>query len=134
MLREEAQYKFQQINANTQFVYTMEFKDVALWQAFDNASGRDIDDHYKVPDDQQGLSYGTYKLELTSSTAFEYTNIKKTHHEFIYSLAGLEKMKQMIELWQYVLDIQIKMHSIGDRMIKSLDILYPCRFCRHLWK
>ena len=51
--------------------YTSEYYAVALWKGFDVAIGLEIDDWYKTPDDQQGVLYGAYKIELSATNENE---------------------------------------------------------------
>ena len=133
-VRKEADDKHIEHSNNKQRQYTAEYVTVALWKAFDVARGREIDDWYKVPDDQHGVSYGAYKLELSAVTSEECSSIEKEHREFNHYLAELEDMCQLIELWHEVNELKTYMQTIGNNILKSGDILYPCKFCRHLWK
>ena len=119
---------------NMQIQYTPEYFAVALWKGFDVANGREIDNWYKVPDDQCGVSYGAYKIELSATTEKERSLIEKEHRQFINYLAQLGEMRQIVKLWHEVDALQTQMYSIANKALKSGDILYPCVFCKHLWK
>lgn len=133
-VRKEANDKHLEQSSNKQRQYSAEYVTVALWKGFDSALGRKIEEWYKVPDDQHGLAYGAYKLELAVTGSDERSSIEKEHREFIYYLSQLEEMRQLIELWQEVLTLQAHTQAIGNKVLKSGDVLYTCMFCRHLWK
>ena len=86
--------------------YTSDYVTVALWKGFDIANGLEIANWYKIPDDQHGVSYGTYKLELSSTTETERSLIKKEHRQFISDLAQHNDMLQLVDLWQEVSTLQ----------------------------
>lgn len=119
---------------NIQIQYIPEYFTVALWKGFDVANGRKMDDWYKVPDDQRGVSYGAYKIELSVTTEKERSLIEKEHRQFINYLAQLREMRQIVILWHEVVALQTQMYSIVNKALKSGNILYPCMFCKHLWK
>ena len=121
-------------SSNMQTQYTPEYFTTALWKGFDVADGRAIDDWYKVPDDQRGVSYGAYKIELSVTTRKERALIEKDHRQFIDYLAQLQEMRQIVVLRHEVGALQTQMYSIVNKVLKSGDILYPCMFCKHLWK
>lgn len=133
-LRQEARSKQKELSTSTQRQYCVEFTDVALWKGFDVANGMQLEDWYKIPDDEQGISYGAYKLELSAATQEERSLIKHEHREYIDHLAKLNDMHQLIESWREVIKLQKQMQAIGSKILKSGDILYSCTFCKHLWR
>jgi len=133
-LRQEVGDKYGTISKNTKRQYTDEYVTVALWKGFDLACGEEVDDWYKVPDDQPGVSYGAYKIELSAKTSNKRSLIISEHRDIIKYIAGLDYMNTLIELWKEVVRIQEHTQSISIRALKSADILYPCTFCKHLWK
>lgn len=114
--------------------YTENYVGVALWKGFEVACGGRIDKWYKVPDDQKGVAYGAYKIEMSVTSSEERSSIEKEHLDFTYCVAGLKRMKKLVDLWREVIRLQERMQAIVSKALKSNDILYPCRFCRHLWK
>ena len=58
----------------------------------------------------------------------------KEHRDFVYYISGLKGMKELVEVWTDVRSLQEQMNSIAIKALKSNDILYRCRFCKHLWK
>ncbi len=119
---------------NMQIQYTPEYLTVALWKGFDVANGREMDNLYKVPDDQRGVSYGGDKIELSVTPKKERSLIEKEHRRFINYLAQLKEMRQIVILWHELGALQTKMYLIVNKALKYGDILYPCMFCKHLWK
>lgn len=133
-LHKDANSKYLKQSGNMQIKYTPEYFTVALWKGFDTAKGLKIDDLYKTPDDQQGVSYGAYKIELSATNENERSLVEKEHRQFISGLAQNEVMLQLVKLWQEVNILQTQMYLIVNKALKSGDILYPCMFCKHLWK
>ena len=87
-----------------------------------------------MPDDQQGVSYGAYKIEVSAKSPTVRSLVIKEHIEFIHYVAGLEDMKALVEIWRDTILIQKQMQLISSKSLKSVDILYPCTFCKHLCK
>jgi hypothetical protein len=114
--------------------YTEDYAGVALWRGFDLSRGRKAENRYKVPDDGHGVAYGAYKIELTATSSKQRSAIEKEHWHLTCQLAEPEQMKDLTKIWREVLRLQERMQTIVDTAVKSRDILYPCRFCRHLWK
>ena len=112
--------------------YIPEYYAVALWKGFDIAIGLEIDDLYKTPDDQRGVSYGAYKIELSATNENERLLVEKEHRQFISDTAQNKDITRLVELWKEVRTLQAQMYSIGNKSLKSGDILYPCMFCKHL--
>ena len=108
---------------------------VTLWVVFNSIySGKSVEVHYKVPDDQLGVAIGDFKIELSASTTNERSLIEIEHKDFIHYLAKLEPLRELSALWQEIQDIEEKMRALASKALKSNDILYTCKFCRHLWK
>jgi len=133
-LHKDAYSKYPKKSGNMQIKSTPEYFTVALWKGFDTANGLEIDDWYKTPDNQQGVSYGAYKLELSVTSDDTRSLVKKEHLQLISALAQNTIMMQLVQLWKEVSTLQAQMYSIGNKALKSGDILYPCMFCKHLWQ
>lgn len=114
--------------------YTQEYVGVALWLAFDLACGHKTDLPYREPDSRVGLACGAYTIELSARSASERSSVETEHRSLITELADLEYIRELATLWDEVTTLQQKMTAIAGKALKSRDILYPCRFCRHLWK
>lgn len=119
---------------NAERHYAAEYMGVALWKGFDLACGQILDNWYKTPIDGRGLAYGAYIIDVSAVSTQERSSTEDKHRALISDLAGFEEMKELAALWHKVIKLQEQMHGIAGRILKSNDILYPCRFCRHLWK
>ncbi len=108
---------------------------VALTAAFNSIyTGKPLKIQYQIPTDQHGVSCGDFKIELEATIDEERSFIQKGHTEYTHTITSFEEMKQLIGIWQDVEVLQERMKIIANEAIKSKDILYTCRFCRHLWK
>lgn len=123
----------QSTNKNRQ--YTQNYEDTALWEAFELVSGRGTGLSYKFSGDQAGVVYGVgYVLETSAITAAEKSSIQKEHQGFVFRLTESKEMAELAKIWYEVLRLQEYMGKIAGTVLKSSDILYQCKFCRHLWK
>jgi hypothetical protein len=104
-----------------------------LWKAFDAALGKAKELPFKVPPNQRGLSYGGYQIEESADTSEERQLIEKEYRGFIRSLSKSSTMMQLASSWLEASQLENRMLTIADKMLKSSDIFYMCRFCRHLW-
>lgn len=114
--------------------YTQDYGSVALWKAFDLACGREPDITYREPDNRVGLACGAYTIELSAQSTSERSSVKSEHRRLTRYLADLDEMWELAAMWGEVTALQDRMRAIAGQALKSRDILYPCRFCRHLWK
>ena len=116
-----------------QWKHSNDYLNVALWKGFEKANGQDIEQSYLVPSDQLGLAYLSYKIEMSASSAEQRAWIQKGHWSLINKIAELNKMKDLVEIWRGASGLCDQMQSIAFRIVKSNDIIYACKFCRHLW-
>jgi hypothetical protein len=133
-LHQETRNKQKELSGTEQRQFTPEFTSVALWKGFEVADGRELVDLYKIPDSKLGISYGAYQLELSAVTQEQRNMIEQEHRKYINSLSTHEDMLRLVTLWNEVIDLTKQMWSIGNKILKSHDILYPCSFCKHLYK
>ena len=130
----QASAEYQERSSKARWHYSGLYLDTALWKGFDLASGQRIEKWYKVPDDGQGLSYGAYKIELSAASAKERSKIEEEHRAFVSGIARFTSMKELATIWGEVLGLERRMVEIACKVLKANDLLYPCRFCRHLWE
>ncbi len=114
--------------------YTENYIPTALWQGFGIACGSNINIDYKIPDDQKGITYGAFNIERSVKSNNDRDLVEQEHREFSQYIAGIKTMKELFQVWNEVKDVQGNMRTIATMALKSSDILYPCRFCKHLWK
>jgi hypothetical protein len=133
-MRAKAKTKQEHQSVNKSWRYAAEYSPLALWKAFDIALGKAIDLPFKVPDNQLGISYGAYRIEESASTPEARVLIEEEYRRFIRSLSRTSTMKQLANSWLEAGELEVQMSTIADKMLKSGDIFYVCRFCRHLWK
>lgn len=106
----------------------------AIWIAFELALDRKVDKPYKLADDGKGIAIGAYRITPLAMSAECRSSFEKRHWGLVKEIASGAQMKELCEVWREVDDIQNHMQAIASKILKSNDILYPCRFCRHLWK
>ena len=134
-VRKQANDVYTQLSINQLALHRKHYVGVALTAAFNSIyTGKPIKIQYQIPGDQHGVSCGDFKIELAATLDKERLTIQKRHMDYINTIANYEGMKLLIEFWRDVEVLQNQMKIIADKVIRSKDILYPCRFCRHLWK
>lgn len=106
----------------------------AMWIAFELALGRKVDKPYKVMDDGKGVAIGAFRITLLNVGLRKISSVEKKHWDVVERLAALDQVKELAKIWREADDIESHMQAIASKILKSNDILYPCRFCRHLWK
>lgn len=126
---------YTQLSINQPTLHREHYVGVALSTAFTSIYTRKLlKIQYQIPVDQHGVSCGDFKIELEATIDKERLSIQKGHTDYTKTITGYEEMKQLIAIWHDVEVLQEQMEIIINKVIKSKDILYPCRFCRHLWK
>ena len=133
-VRHKANIKYMRKSKDNQRQYTPDFLDTALWQGFEVACGKKLDNMYRIADNQKGVAVGAYNIEISATSPEERSSVEKEHQDFIYYVAQLKGMKDLARLWSEVRSLQERMSSIAIKALKSNDILYVCTFCKHLWK
>lgn len=124
-VRQQAEIKLQEQTESRQREYNENYLGTALDKAFDKALGREV---------ENGSSYESYATGTLAMNLEGRALIEQEHWDLILDIAELGGMKGLADQWNEVLRLQKQMQLIVDRALKSNDILYPCRFCRHLWK
>lgn len=132
-IREQAEAMHAEQSVNEEREYTDGYMGVALWKGFDIARGGVLEDYYKPPDDRIGVNYGAYKISASETTADACVSVVEEHRALIHHVAALKGMKELAGSWRKLLKLQEQMQPIARRTLRSNDILYPCKFCRHLW-
>lgn len=120
--------------SNNSRQYTKDYLNTALWQSFEVACNRTLRIDYKVPENQKGLSFGAYIIETSIATTKDRNMVEKEHRDLSDEIAQTDEMKNLVNLSIDIIKLQEAMQAIAMKALKSSDILYPCRFCRHLWK
>jgi len=134
-LRKQAGDKHLLQSGNKQREYSENYIGVALWVAFNSVYiGKPLQISYKVSDDQRGVACGDYKIELSAAAGEEHSMIEEEHTDFTHYLAELKLMKDLSDLWKEVERLQEQMQTLINKALRSNDMLYECKFCRHLWK
>lgn len=115
----------------------------ALWQAWERANNEPKSEDEERDWEKRISSY--YRPDSPPSPAVmfggfaigekgEVKQVRAPHLEMIRRLARLDSLKEALGVWSEIEDTGEKMREIGRRIVKSHDILYPCQYCRHLWK
>ena len=133
-IRDDASKKHMQQPLNREKHYTEDYLNTALWQGFDIACGRTIKLSYQTREGYEGLSFGAYVIKTSITSIEDRTLVEKDHRNFSYEIAQTDKMKELASLWSDIEKLQEAVRAIATKTLKSNDILYPCRFCKHLWK
>lgn len=96
---------------------------------------RKVKMNYKVPVSGTGLVCGDgYAIDLNATGDNDRTEVKFIHTALAESFMTSPELKEVWQLWASIEEIQYKMTDLLRITIRSKDILYPCRFCKHLWK
>lgn len=114
--------------------YTKDFLECALWQGYELASGANRKLEYKPSKDGNGVTFGAFTIEAGATSPDIQQLIIKEHQYLIRNISGLGWMTELVSEWREVESLQQRMQNIINEAIKSHNILFPCRYCRRLWK
>ncbi len=89
---------------------------------------------YKVPEVGVGVACGDFKIDSVALTEEQRKAVQQQHSKLTQSLAKNKAVKQLVDYWHEIEGLEEHMTQLASKILKSRDILYPCRFCRHLWK
>jgi hypothetical protein len=133
-VKEKANRMHPEQSLNKQLQYIEDYVNTALWQGFEMACGNVLKIDYKVPENQLGLSFGAYIIEISAATKAVRDLVEKEHKDFSHEISRIGEMKDLVSLWSDIKELQESILALAMKDLKSSNILYPCRFCRHLWK
>jgi hypothetical protein len=114
--------------------YHEDYLNTALWKGFEKALGKESKLLYSSTDDNIGVKYGAYRIEESATDADTRSVVEENHIKLIDTISVFNKTKELVDDLNEVERVQEQMKALAGRLLKSKDILYPCRFCRHLWK
>ena len=90
--------------------------------------------NYKAPDDGIGVACGDFKIDNMVATREQRRAVQEKHRGLAIYLAEQKSMRQLVDCCQKIENLEQRMIQLATKTLKSRDILYPCRFCRHLWR
>lgn len=96
---------------------------------------RKVKMNYQVPVSGTGLVCGDgYAIDLNATGETDRTEVELKHTALAESFKTSSELEQVWQLWASIEETQHKMADLLRKTIRSKDILYPCRFCKHFWK
>jgi hypothetical protein len=114
--------------------YTEGYLGTALWLAFGISRNRAPNLDYMRGDGGKGVRFGGYVIETSSASETDFKAVREDHRNLGLRLSKLGEMKEMAEEWAVIEELQGKMQRLADKSLKSSDYLYPCTFCKRLWR
>ena len=84
-------------------------------------------------DDNVGVKYGAYRIEESAMDVVTGAAVEKSHTRLIDTIAVYNKTKALADEFNETEKVEKQMKALAGKLVKSKDILYPCKFCRHLW-
>lgn len=115
-------------------LYTADYLGTALYKGFGLALGEKVERDYRVPENEVGLCYQAYRIEDSIKNEEQRLLIETEHWDLINRIANLKVTRQLVDEWREAKELQERVREIANKDLKSNNILYPCRYCRHLWK
>ncbi len=135
-LQKEARAKLAELSGKeTRWKRTEDYLPIALHEAFWSLYHGEVRRWYKFPDlGPPGFAWGAFRIEDTATSEEDGKAVAAEHLRLIGELSQLPGMKDLAESrWRNVCLLQDRMRGLVRTAIKANDILYPCKFCRHLW-
>ncbi|MGA2160310.1 MAG: hypothetical protein ABSG90_13995 [Dehalococcoidia bacterium] len=133
-IREMAEKERDLITVSRANAMTDAYVPTALWQAFELKLEKKFHKLYREPDNKIGVRLGSYLIEESAQNPDVREKIEAEHCDLIYKTAAYPEMGRLLTLWVKVREIEDKVRYLAGTSVKANDFLYPCRFCRHLWK
>jgi hypothetical protein len=133
-VRLEAKVMIEKQSTNSPRKYTQDYVPLALWKAFNLELGKTMGLTFRGSDDALGLICEAYEIEESANTTGQRQLIEKEFRSLITSVIRTPAMKDLTKSWLEAGQLEAQISMIADTTLKSGDIFYECRFCRHLWK
>jgi len=113
---------------------TEDYTPVALRAALERALGYNPAKAYSQrPGFARGVWYDEILIEK-SAIPQQVDEVAEQHWQVVSELGQSNEMRELAREWQQVLILQERMRELAQKAVKSSDILYPCQFCRRLWR
>lgn len=108
------------------------FMRVALEEGFTWCTGRKPERQYG--DRPAGEVWcGMFRIAKEAPPE-EVLEVEEAHRRLTSKLRGSDEMKEIVHLWEEAKKSEEKMGKLLSDVLKSGDIIYPCRFCRKLFQ
>ncbi len=105
-----------------------------MWKAFEAGSHEELVDLCSFASGRTGVWYEDFRIETLTKESEERELVENEHRDLINFIAGRQEMKELIIEWNNLTNLQNQMRVLASKAKKSKDFLYPCQFCRRLWK
>jgi rubrerythrin len=112
--------------------FTPLFIRVALEHGFTWCTGREPARQYGREPSGRVWCGAHFITEETSPE--ELVEVEKAHRCLSSKLRGSDEMKEVVHLWEEAKKSEKRMGKLLSDVLKSGDIIYPCRFCRKLFQ
>lgn len=83
------------------------------------------------------IRFGTYVIENSAEKGTDKKSVKAVEDELnalIRDIVRIPDMAKLKDEWLSMKDLSEKMSGLVRKALKGRDILYPCRYCKHLWR
>jgi len=114
--------------------YTEDYLGTALWKAFALTREKKFELNYTIPKGREGVALGAYLIELSASTLEELNMVIHQHKALVESISSKTGMELLLAEFFRAEDLEGKMQKIASTALASNNIIYPCKFCKYLWK
>ena len=114
--------------------YHEDYLNTAIWKGFEKACGKEMKLLYSLTDNGLGMKYGAYIIEMSAVDADMRSVVECRHSGLIDAIAELKATKELVNEFFEAERLEERMKTLVGNLLKSKDILYLCKFCKHLWR
>ena len=109
------------------------FLNTALEDAFDQVLNRGLSFNFELGDGGTSVMYRA-RIIVKSDRPVDLDSVRNCHKKLGEEAAASKEMGEAVELWREVMTLQEGMIGLVRTALRASDLMYPCRYCKHLWK
>ena len=112
---------------------THSFLDTALEDAFDQILEGKISFGYELVDLGTSVMHRARTI-VKSDLPPKLDSVETRHKKLRQEVAASKEMRQVKDMWSEASGLEESMTGLVRTALRASDLMYPCRYCRHLWK
>ena len=113
--------------------FTDAFLNTALEDAFDQVLNRTLSFNFELGNGGTSVVYRA-RMIVKSDRPVDLDSIRNSQNKLGEEIAASKEMAEAVEIWGEAMTLQEGMVGLVRTALRASDLMYPCRYCKHLWK
>ena len=113
--------------------FTDAFLTTALEDAFDQVLNRTLSFNFELGNGGTSVMYRA-RMIVKSDRPVDLDSIRNIQKKLGEEIAASKEMAEAVKIWGEAMTLQEGMIGFVRTALRASDVMYPCRYCKHLWK